>query len=166
MHLDPYQKSFSDFLSDHKFKTFGTFTTKRPLSLPGARRLATNFARKIGAGETTSMFWTAEPFDAREGFHFHALINTFGTWSNTEMWDYWTNEKGFGRSQFVPVRKTREKNLVEDYCSKYISKKMADYDFYLNNMTCRTGIPDNPDYIKPYITDYEKDISSTRNTLK
>lgn len=154
MLLDPYQKSFSDFLSGYKFKTFGTFTTKLPLSLKGARRLAVNFARKIGAGDSSSMFWAAEPFDAREGYHFHALINTYGRLSNQQMKDHWQDEKGYGIGQFLEIRRALGKEKqIENYCSKYITKYMADYDFYIGSSmdhTTKTGIPDKPDYIKPY----------------
>lgn len=155
--LNPYQESFSNWLSNYKFTTFATFTTEQPLHLTGARRMAAKFGHWIQAGKDSSMFWAAEPFDAREGYHFHALINTYGKISNQQMKDYWQNEKRFGIGQFLGIRRALGKeNQIENYCSKYISKHLADYDFYIskgsiNNATQRsTGLPEKPDYITNY----------------
>lgn len=155
--LITYQRAFSDWLSNYKFTTFGTFTTKQPLHLTGARRMAAKFGHYIKAGLDSSMFWAVEPFDAREGFHFHALINTYGKISNQQMKDYWQDEKRFGVGQFLGIRRALGKeNTIENYCSKYITKHLADYDIY----TCKsiidpldtrsTGLPEKPDYISKF----------------
>lgn len=148
--LTPYQRAFSDWLGFYKFETFGTFTTKQPLTLPGARRMAGNFGRHINAGESSTMFWAAEPFDTREGYHFHALLKT--EIPNKEMWDYWTNQKQFGRSSFVKIhRKFGVKDQIENYCSKYVTKHLADFDLYAGGFNSRsTGLPEKPDYITNY----------------
>lgn len=151
-----YQEHFANWLSSYNFKTFGTFTTSRPLSLPASRRLAVSFARHIRAGSDSCMFWAAEPFDTREGFHFHALIKS--ELSNLQLWDYWTKERNLGRSQFVDIqRKKDSENSIEWYVSKYITKNLADFDiyatnYYSNNTAAlkKTGIPESPEYIKPY----------------
>lgn len=153
-HLTDYQNSFSDWLSDYKFTTFGTFTTRQPLHLTGARRIARNFGHHIQAGKDSTMFWAAEPFDAREGYHFHALINTYGKITNQQMKDYWQDEKRFGVGQFLEIRRALGKeNTIENYCSKYICKNLADYDIYVAKSfeikRC-TGLPEKPDYITNY----------------
>jgi len=153
--LTPYQRTFSDFLGQYKFETFATFTTKKTLQLTGARRMAENFARHIGAGETSSMFWAAEPFDSKIGYHFHGLINTFGRISNLEMRNYWSEYKGFGYSDFLKIRRTIGKeDQVESYCAKYITKRLADYDLYVGGSLFKssrsTGLPEKPDYINQY----------------
>lgn len=153
-HLTPYQNAFSQWLGNYKFTTFGTFTTEQPLHLTGARRMARNFGHWIRAGKDSTMFWAAEPFDAREGYHFHALINTYGKISNKQMKDYWQNEKRFGIGQFLGIRRALGKeNTIENYCSKYITKYLADYDIYTakNFFENRcTGLPEKPDYINHY----------------
>jgi len=100
------------------------------------------------------MFWAAEPFDAREGYHFHGLINTYGKISNQEMKSYWEDDKRFGIGQFLEIRRALGKeNTIENYCSKYISKHLADYDIYtcksINNPLAQrsTGLPEKPDNI-------------------
>jgi len=153
-HLTTYQNAFSDWLGFYKFTTFGTFTTEQPLHLTGARRMARNFGHYIKAGKDSSMFWAAEPFDAREGYHFHALINTYGRISNQQMKDYWQNEKQFGIGSFLGIRRALGKeNTIENYCSKYITKYMADYDMYVAKsfeIKRSTGLPEKPDYISNY----------------
>jgi len=153
--LTPYQRAFSDWLSKYKFKTFATFTTKQPLTLPGARRMAGNFGHYIQAGKEADMFWAAEPFDTREGYHFHALLNT--TISNPELKHYWETEKRFGYGSFLEIhRKLGKENQIECYCSKYITKNLADFDLYsapllpISMPAGSTGLPDKPDYISPY----------------
>lgn len=151
--LNEYQQSFSDFLSEYKFSTFGTFTTKKPLSLPGARRLAVDFARNFDAGRSSSMFWAAEPFDTREGFHFHGLIETHGVYSNKELWNYWSVLKDRGRSQFIPIKREFGKaNTIENYCAKYMTKKMSDFDIYVSSRLGQTGtgVPAKPTFIKNF----------------
>jgi len=151
--LNPYQRAFSDWLSNYKFETFGTFTTKQPLTLPGARRMAGNFGHWINAGKDSTMFWAAEPFDTREGYHFHALINT--KISNQEMKHYWEDEKRFGIGSFLEIKRSLGKeNQIENYCSKYITKHLADFDIYasgsMNHLNRSTGTPERPDYISQY----------------
>ena len=152
--LSPEAQAFSNLLSKYNFDTFGTFTTRRPLSLPGARRMAERFAVKINAGQTTSMFWAAEPFDTREGFHFHGLLKLGGFYTPTDLWQYWTNEMKYGRSQFLPVSRKFGTNAVENYCAKYISKHLSDYDIYIGVQPhlggTKTGVPERPEYIKPF----------------
>jgi len=151
--LDPYQRTFSDFLGQYKFETFATFTTKQTLELTGARRMAENFARHIGAGQDSSMFWAAEPFDSKIGYHFHGLINTYGRISNLEMRDYWSEYKDFGYSDFLKIRRALgSEDMVESYCAKYITKHLADYDLYVGGslLSGSTGLPEKPDYINRY----------------
>jgi len=154
-----YQESFSDFLSEFKFKTFATFTTKFPMSLESSRRFANRFARHIEAGERSTFFWSAEPFDTREGFHFHGLIDSIKT--NQEMKHYWSVEKDYGISSFLEIHRALGKtNQIENYITKYISKKMSDYDLYvapkIYNLRS-TGEPEKPDYITHY--DYDRRTS-------
>jgi len=147
-----YQESFSDFLSQFNFKTFATFTTGRPLSLVASRRFACRFASKIKAGDQSTFFWAAEPFDAREGYHFHGLIDS--PISNDEMHHYWSDEAKYGISQFLEIRRALGKtNQIENYITKYISKKLSDYDLYVAPKVYKlrsTGKPEIPQYITNY----------------
>ena len=46
-----------------------------------------------------------------------------------------------------------KENTIENYCSKYITKYMADYDMYVAKsfeIKRSTGLPEKPDYITNY----------------
>jgi len=136
-------KGMVSFLHEKKFDLFATFTTSKPISLPSTRRLAGKFINRFHAPEETELFWCAEPFDTREGFHFHALIKNGLMYNQDDYFRYWTtgehytytDEDGisfdrkrgkFGRSHFFKIN--RSKN-AEFYLTKYITKKLSDYDF-------------------------------------
>lgn len=141
------QAEFSAWLRSFDFDTFATFTTAKELSLPGCRRMAERFHRNH---EFITMFWAAEPFSIRTGYHFHALINTkneFGIpmYSRKDFWEHWTKEKQFGRSDFSPITKEFGENWTSEYITKYISKGLADYDIITY------GKPtERPEYIAKY----------------
>jgi len=135
----PEQNALVDFLHEKKFDLFATFTTSRPIALPSARRLAEKFAKRFHAPKEMEFFWCAEPFDTREGFHFHGLIKNGWHYNQEDYFRYWTkgepytNLEGkdcvrgkYGRSDFFKIN--RSKN-AEFYCTKYITKSLSDYDF-------------------------------------
>jgi hypothetical protein len=70
-----------------------------------------------------TMFWACEPFDVKDGYHIHALIQTELT--PQEIYS-WTNKR-FGRSLILPYEKEKG---AHSYCSKYILKNLSDYDLY------------------------------------
>ncbi len=151
--LTTYQRSFADLLSGYKFETFATYTTKRTLSLAGARRLASKFGDAFDAGERTSLFWAAEPFDTRVGYHFHGLINSYGKFQNNDYWNWWSMQMNLGRSQFLPINRAMGyQNQVEKYITKYITKRLADFDLYTAKLALggSTGKPEIPDYVTKY----------------
>jgi len=153
--LSENQKEFSVWLNSFDFDTFGTFTTARTLTLPGCRRMAGRFYREFPQIE---MFWAAEPFSIRTGYHFHALIKTgengflfhdrFKDYSRVNMFEYWTNFKQFGRSDFQPIKKEFGENWTAEYITKYISKGLSDYDIITPGMPAEK--PDPISHYKPH----------------
>jgi len=147
-HLPAEQKGLINFLFSSEFDTFATLTTSKPLGIKSARRHAETFGKFISAGIDTNLFWCAEPFDVREGYHLHALIgdperNEFQRKSVNQMYfEYWSNK--YGRCNFLPIR---GKFNAEYYVTKYITKTMADYDFYLKGMK---DIKFRPEYVKEF----------------
>lgn len=124
---------FANWLESENFDTFATFTTKHELSLQGARRMAERFHR---AFDLLKMFWVAEPFDTRCGYHFHALLNTHDrngivNYKRTELFNWWTHEKEYGRSDFQKINKAfNQIDWTPEYITKYWSKFLSDFDFY------------------------------------
>jgi len=73
---------YTDYINSLDWDHFVTFTTGYTMSLKGARR-AMERVQKIYNRNTYGdsiikggmrMFWVAEPFDVKEGFHTHALV--------------------------------------------------------------------------------------------
>jgi len=160
--LPEEQKGLINFLYESGFDTFATLTTCKPMGITSARRHAETFGKFISAGIDTNLFWCAEPFDIRVGYHLHALIgnkdrNEFQRKAVNQMYsEYWGNRYGEirtikGKKKFLPARcnflPIRGKFNAEYYVTKYITKKLADYDFYLIGMN---SIKFKPETIKPY----------------
>jgi len=128
------------WLHDKEFTAFTTFTTQKPIALPTTRRLAERFAKRFHAGSAIDFFWCAEPFDTREGFHFHGLIKEGLYYTEEDYRRYWEEKKfykdlagrtkvsmNYGRFDYQKI--SRNKN-IEYYVTKYITKKLTDYDYY------------------------------------
>ena len=154
-----YQLFFKEMLKGYSFDTFCTFTTSRPLSLQASRRMAEKFARDKLPNHT--FFWASEPFDTRAGYHFHGLINTrlkpeYAKVFRADLFNFWTHERKYGRSQFVAInRKFGSGASAEEYCAKYCSKELADWDIYTSNSDKLAGRgtgsrPPEKDFIVPF----------------
>lgn len=112
---------YSDYLAAEDWDFFATCTTRYPITLKSTRRLADKLAK---VSKAHNMFWAAEPFQVRDGFHFHALIKT--DVEQQKLWKYWS--KYYGRAQFS---KYEPMIGAEGYCAKYINKYLSDYDFLI-----------------------------------
>ena len=129
--LPPEKIALIEFLHERKFDTFATFTTSLPITLKSTRRLAEKFGKEFLAGKAIDFFWCAEPFDVREGYHFHGLINSHQSndvqlrQTNQMFFDWWVSR--YGRCQFLPITGTYN---AEFYLTKYMTKQLTDYDFH------------------------------------
>lgn len=128
-----YSDVFGGFLEQTEWTYWCTFTTKWELTLPSARRMAskiyTKFCGAIGQGdlfqlENPAMFWAAEPFDLRNGYHIHALIRTG---ADAKQIYEWCKEK-YGRAQVIKFQPNKG---ATSYCGKYITKRLSDYDYWM-----------------------------------
>ena len=67
--------AYSQWLSSFEWTWFATFTTPYELTMKSARRLIERTVdqwRKIDP--TCRVFWVAEKFELKDGFHLHALV--------------------------------------------------------------------------------------------
>lgn len=153
---DQTKDAMAGFLDKISFDYFCTFTTRRPVSLYATRRIAEKVCDHVGAGHEWSVFWAAEEFDVRDGFHFHALMkqpveNLPGTKGELvakggKLWTVWEGEPArsndyakmdlfnwyfqkYGRCQLIDNREPDRQLAASHYISKYITKKITDYDF-------------------------------------
>ena len=112
---------YTDWLKAQEWSYFATFTTSFPLTLKSARRLILKLADKTCPTQGDLLFWVAERFEVREGYHMHALVKSrIGA---TEIWSWW--KKRYGRAQVLIY----DPNVGgAGYVAKYVTKSIADYD--------------------------------------
>ena len=148
---DPY----ADWLQNYGYQFFCTFTTRYELTLRSARRLMerTHDKYKKHFGYC-HLFWVAEKFEAKDGYHTHALLkvnpdaltskgllrkNEFQ--SACELYQMMTgakikkNDKGkliFDQWNRLDIQRFKYEKHAGKYCVKYIQKNknsgLSDYD--------------------------------------
>lgn len=130
--MDHKIEALAGYLDSLDFDYFCTFTTRKPVSVAATRRIAERVAGRFACGIDNSMFWAAEKFDVREGFHFHALMKM--KWvTPTDVWGWYFPR--YGRCQIKPS----DGVAASVYCAKYVTKKVTDYDIYLPGMSSPPG---------------------------
>jgi hypothetical protein len=137
------QNAFGTWLQSHSWTHWATFTTPYTLTLPSARRLMNRFgdmrvstdinARKVVKG----LFWAAEPFDCKEGYHTHALVDIDDSMpfkAVINAYQVATGNRKMGKEKWARVQMSAydPQQAAAFYVSKYISKKLADYDLIRN----------------------------------
>lgn len=133
--------ALSGFLDKISFDYFCTFTTRRPVSVFATRRIAEKVCERVDAGHSSSVFWAAEQFEVRDGFHFHALMKFPPPMQSTgptgkitylesshkmELFDWYFRK--YGRCQIIDNREPERQLAASHYISKYVTKRLADYD--------------------------------------
>lgn len=117
-------KTWKEFLDGHEWDYFSTFTTRYPITLKSARRLMEKVGKHSCLTKDSMMFWVAEHFEVRDGYHTHALMKTPLDASSIWQWYF----KRYGRASILTYRK----NIGgTGYVAKYVTKKIADYDLYV-----------------------------------
>ena len=138
------QKSFGTWLQSHNWTHWATFTTPYSLTLPSARRLMNRFADMRINTDITSpnvvkgLFWAAEPFDTRQGYHTHGLIKIDESMpfkAVINAYQIATGNKDLKKDRWARIQISAydPQKAACFYVSKYISKKLADYDLIRND---------------------------------
>lgn len=161
MHKDKHiLNNYANFLGTLDWDYFCTFTTGYELTLKSARRAMQRFHNKIAQNYGGSiLFWVAEPYECKDGFHTHALLKLKNetltnevrrkvktTLSNGKIVDFVIQETGFNvvKDTWQLVTKAHEKNYnrielkrynkklgAKHYVGKYILKTRSDYDILI-----------------------------------
>lgn len=122
--------AFADMINQHTWSHWCTFTTQRELTIKGARRLAQNialdFCEPTILHPETFLLWAAEPFDCKDGYHIHALINVPKTWKGLKQIET-SKRQRYGISHFEAYDKRRG---AKHYIAKYITKDLSDWDIH------------------------------------
>lgn len=152
--------AYADWIDGMDWQWWCTFTTNYKLTLPSARRLMERFAKiNKSYGLQTTLFWVAERYECKDGWHTHALMSNLNitdrepvapgvqfdilrhTYQKACGSKVECNDKGkltydnYNRLQLKLYDKS--KGGAGKYCTKYILKtertenKMADYDLII-----------------------------------
>jgi len=148
---------YAQWLQSREWKHFFTWTTPYELTVKGCRRMAERFHERatkvVYDGMDSTMFWVAEKFEAKDGFHMHGLLdydehifpNGNGHEVLTETYQIISGARKKGE-EFVSEFKRYNKNRgAGRYCSKYLLKECADFDLYDKNSKLL-----RPEQISPY----------------
>lgn len=114
---------YSKFIDNLPFTHFGTFTTSLELNREGSRKLADQIAAKIttrSLPHNIKMFWVAESFNSREGYHLHCLIYCPLPLHVTKL-NLWF------RSAYGHCKILSKKGAASRYVAKYIHLPQNDY---------------------------------------
>jgi len=83
------------------------------------------------------LFWAAEPFDTRHGYHTHGLMEIDESMpfkAVVNAFQIATGNKDLGKSRWARIQLSayNPEKAACFYISKYISKRLADYDLIKN----------------------------------
>lgn len=116
---------------------YATFSTRYSMSIKSARRYAErllNSLEKYYPG--ARLFWVAEPFDLKEGYHLHAIVYMGDTIESPEKntrniisaWEAVSGGKGGKKSNYTYLEPYNRNEGGNFYLTKYMLKPNADYD--------------------------------------
>jgi len=129
------QDSYGQWLSQYDWSYWITFTTRYTLTLPSGRRLMERFWNHTDFKRTGNarLFWCAEPFDLREGYHLHGLLKCNGIITIkmiAQIHNYACGNVDLRKEDWhrIQVQRYDSKLGAGHYVAKYITKRLADYD--------------------------------------
>ena len=130
---DAQIQNFGEWLSGMNWTHYATFTTSYELTLKSARRAMHRVHDFLDKEQNTAMFWAAEPFDLKDGFHTHALLNTQISYDRIiEAWQIVSKAKNSEKKWHrIDLQEYNPERGAGYYLSKYISKRLSDYDLFL-----------------------------------
>jgi hypothetical protein len=129
---------FAEMLKGHTWDYFGTFTSEYPLSLPAARKIMAQYYEVLKK-YNGKLFWIAEEFSDRDGFHIHALIAVpkqsanimfLGNQYFVNVWNNLTLGRLGGMSHRSLVQRFDAARKAGLYLTKDMLTGKVDYDFY------------------------------------
>jgi len=132
-------KCWANFLNQRDWQLWTTLTTGHELTLAGARRSINKLADTLKRHNYPSeIFWVAEPFDIKEGFHIHSLIsfvnlnrdddNSAAYQTLISQWRQITHDEN-ARVFSERYKDEAHGGGANHYVGKYMMKYKCDYDF-------------------------------------
>jgi hypothetical protein len=124
---------YGNWLSGTEWTHFMTGTTRNEMTMNSARRQAEGYHKWLSMGGDTTMFFAAEPFDVREGYHIHALVKLPELLDYKDavlMWQKVTGAKKKSEWNRIELKAYDNRKGASYYCGKYITKNLSDYDYF------------------------------------
>jgi len=133
---DPLKQAWGSWLDGREWQLWTTLTTGRELTLPGSRRAINKLAGYLKQHHyPAEIFWAAEPFDLKEGYHLHSLVRfTDLTVMDDNKQAYgnlingWRQITGDKSARIYSERYQPDKG-ANYYLAKYMQKNRSDYDY-------------------------------------
>jgi hypothetical protein len=130
------QQEMSEFIDKMEWNYFATLTTSYEQTMKSARRCVERFHEKLNNSGSTTLFFAAEPYDVKDGYHVHALIKTDIDFQNiVECYQVTSGGHKVGIHQRINLQKFRQGEGAAMYCAKYITKRLSDWDILLPKST-------------------------------
>jgi|SRR6185312_668616 len=134
---DEYREELRKTLEGICWQYFFTFTTAYPLSLKACHTIMELYYKALEPYQTT-LFWVAEAFPDREGYHVHGLLKVDGQIKNVlvnghthygKLWQNISDVNRTGKIQRVCIEPYNSARRAAEYLTKEITTCSMNYDF-------------------------------------
>lgn len=124
-------QAMGDWLTSREWSHYATFTTGYELTVSSARRAMHRIHDSLDRLAPCEMFWAAEPFDVKEGYHTHALLKVHESMPYKAIVDLWqkVSKGGKGKWNRIDLQEYDSNRGAGYYLGKYITKGLSDYDY-------------------------------------
>lgn len=153
------------WLNGMEWDLWTTLSTSYELTLPSARRSMIRFHEKVSTDNPATVFWAAEAFDVKDGFHTHSLWKFNKKIYERETYRQFVRDwRTTSRTDKAAVYSERyNANMgASGYLSKYITKSITDYDLFNYQSNHKEKINDN---IQPFF-DAKRNIIAKSKIMK
>jgi hypothetical protein len=126
-----YANAMAEYLRQTIWDYFVTFTTRYELTLKSARRLMERFQARTKALSLIpqTLFWVAERFECKDGYHTHGLLRTENDFKTlVDAYQIVSGAEAQNDWASIELRRYDSKKAAAKYCTKYLLKKYADWD--------------------------------------
>ncbi len=125
------KQAWTEMLGAHDWSFFLTPTTSYELTLKSARRSAERFFERVKYLGGKMMFWVAERFPNKPGFHLHILLSCSNQiWPAllAKQWQAVSGGMPLGQNNRIDIKTYDPRKGATYYVSKQIASKYSDYD--------------------------------------
>lgn len=140
------KNGLAQWLNNQQWNLWTTLSTGYELTLPAARRSMLRFHDKVSQTNPSKVFWAAEKFDVKDGFHLHTLWKFDNKIHDKETYQKFVNDwRTCCKTKSANVySKTYKMEMgAHKYISKYITKEVTDYDYFDSKLTTMEKINNN-----------------------